>query len=473
MKMFPRPATFESLSLQYGPRFKWLLLLVVGIGTVAGVLSTSSFNVAITALSRDFAIGQERAQWTMTGFMVAMTLSMLPTPWLLDRLGFRRLFLTAVMILALTSVTGSLASSFPAVVFIRILQGVATGILQPLGTLLVMRLFPASNQGRATGILTLGLVLAPAVAPAFGGILVDNFGWQSIFLLNLPFCLVAGVLGLYWLPLPREIVRRRFDWLGVSLLSLATLALVEGVASLQHSGLMARWTMFQFILALAVIGAFVLHARRSTSPIINIELFGHRSFTMGSFVSFTYGFGLYGSTYLIPVFLQKALGYSATAAGMVLLPGGIALALTTPVAGRMADRYLPKNITMGGLTLFGLSFLMFAILGGGIDDRQLFVATVTGRIGLGLILPALSLATLRHLDQQHLVQSSTVVSYMRQLGGVLGIAIIAVFVQWRENIYGSTPPGIFSAYSQGFMLLSSVVFLAIIAAGLMKSDKAR
>ena len=90
--MFPRPATFESLSLQYGPRFKWLLLLVVGIGTVAGVLSTSSFNVAITALSRDFAIGQERAQWTMTGFMVAMTLSMLPTPWLLDRLGFRRLF---------------------------------------------------------------------------------------------------------------------------------------------------------------------------------------------------------------------------------------------------------------------------------------------------------------------------------------------------------------------------------------------
>jgi EmrB/QacA subfamily drug resistance transporter len=470
MRILPRPATFESLSLQHGPRFKWRLLGVVGVGIVAGVLSTSSFNVAITALSRDFGIGQERAQWTMTGFMMAMTLSMLPTPWLLDRLGFRRLFLMAVMTLTLTSVAGSLASNFLGVVLIRILQGMAAGILQPLGTLLVMRLFPPSNQGRAVGILTLGLVLAPAVAPAFGGVLVDHFGWQAIFLLNLPFCVVAGVLGLYWLPLPQEIVRRRFDWLGVSLLSLATLALVEGVASLQHSGLMAWWTVFQFILALALIGAFVWHARRSPFPIINIELFGHRSFTMGSFVSFTYGFGLFGSTYLIPVFLQKALGYSATAAGMVLLPGGIALALTTPIAGRMADRYSPKYITMGGLILFGLSFLIFAVLGGHIDNQELFAATVTGRIGLGLILPALSLATLRHLDTQHLAQSSTVVSYMRQLGGVLGIAVIAVFVQWRESIYGSGSRGIFSAYSQGFTVLSAVVLLAVLAAASMKTD---
>jgi EmrB/QacA subfamily drug resistance transporter len=441
------------------------------MGIVAGVLSTSSFNVAITALSRVFGIGQELAQWTMTGFMVAMTLSMLPTPWLLDHLGFRKLFLLAVMTLTATSVAGSLASSFAAVVFIRILQGVATGILQPLGTLLVMRLFPPSNQGRAIGILTLGLVLAPAVAPAFGGVLIDHFGWQAIFLLNLPFCLVAGLLGLYWLPLPREIVRRRFDWLGVSLLSLATLTLVEGVSSLQHSGLMAWWTVGQFILALALTGVFAWHARRSPSPIINIALFGHRSFTMGSLVSFTYGFGLYGSTYLIPVFLQKALGYSATAAGLVLLPGGIALALTTPLAGKMADLYSPKHITMGGLVLFGLSFLMFAVLGGHIDNKELFTATVTGRIGLGLILPALSLATLRHLDMQHLAQSSTVVSYMRQLGGVLGIAVIAVFVQWRESIYGSAAPGIFSAYSQGFMVLSTVVLLAVLAAANMKTNR--
>jgi hypothetical protein len=125
---------------------------------------------------------------------------------------------------------------------------------------------------------------------------------------------------------------------------------------------------------------------------------------------------------------------------------------------------------MGGLILFGLSFLIFAVLGGHIDNQELFAATVTGRIGLGLILPALSLATLRHLDTQHLAQSSTVVSYMRQLGGVLGIAVIAVFVQWRESIYGSGSRGIFSAYSQGFTVLSAVVLLAVLAAASMKTD---
>jgi hypothetical protein len=134
-------------------------------------------------------------------------------------------------------------------------------------------------------------------------------------------------------------------------------------------------------------------------------------------------------------------------------------------------RYSPKYITMGSLILFGLSFLMFAILGGHIDNNELFATTVTGHIGLGLILPALSLATLRHLNTQHLAQSSTVVSYMRQLGGVLGVAVIAVFVQWRESIYGSTAPGIFSAYSQGFMVLSTVVLLAVLAAASMKANK--
>lgn len=468
--MLPHPATFDSLSLKHGPRFKWLLLLVVGFGTVGGVLATSSFNVAITALSRDFGLGQDRVQWAMTGFMAAMTLGMLPTPWLLDRLGFRRLFLSAVLILTLASAAGSLASSFMALVCIRALQGAATGILQPLGPLVVMRLFPSDVQGRASGILTLGLALTPAVAPAFGGILVDNFGWQAIFLLSLPFCLVAGILGLYWLPLPRKIERTRFDWLGAFLLSLITLTLIEGVSSLQHSGLLAAWTLVQFGLAASATSIFIVHAQRAQTPIIHPELFGNRSFAMGAIVSFSYGFGLYGSTYLIPVFLQKALGFSATAAGMVLVPGGFALALTTPFAGKMADQYSPKHITVGGLALFGLSFLLFAVLGGEIGKIGLLAATVGGRIGLGLILPALSIAALRHLDALHLAQSSVVISYMRQLGGVIGIAIIAVFVQWREGIHSAAAPGIFSAYSQGFVLLSAIILLAIIAASRMKAN---
>jgi len=471
MPLIPRAQTFEDLTQHFGERYKWLVLLVVGLGTIAGVLSTTSFSVAIPALTRHFGLGQERVQWAITGFMAAMTIAMLPTPWLLDRLGFRRLFLLAISVLTVSSIAGSLASNFPWVVGTRLLQGAATGMLQPLGTLAVMRLFPAGNQGRASGTLGFGIVLAPAVAPALGGLLLDSFGWQAIFLINLPFCLIAGLLGLYLLPLPRRQEHRRFDWLGLSLLSLATLALIEGVASLQHSGAGSAWTWFSGSLALLAMVLFIRHGRRAKAPIISLGLFRHRTFTMGAIVSFSYGFGLYASTYLIPVFLQNALGFTATASGMALLPSGIALAITIPLAGRLADRHSPQWITAGGLALFGLSFLLFGLLGGAITYAELIAFTIIGRLGLGLILPALSLATLRHLEPHHLGQSSMVISYARQVGGVLGIAIAAVFVQWRETVYGALPPGVFTAYSQGFLLVAMVFLGALIAASQMKTGK--
>ena len=472
--IFPPPAaSFDALSARYGSRYKWLVLLVVGMGTVAGVLSTSSFNVAVPTLTRHFGLGQDQVQWAMTGFMAAMTVAMLPSPWLLDRIGFRRVFLGALAVLAITSVVGSLSPNFPFVVAVRIVQGAAAGILQPMGVLVVMRLFPIPSQGKASGVLSFSIVLAPAVAPALGGALLDLFGWQAIFLINLPFCALAGLSALYLLPLPREIVRKRFDWIGVGLLTLATLALIESVVSLQQNGLLAPWTLGQLALALAAAVLFVGHAEHAKSPIISLGLFRHRSFAMGSLVSFAYGFGLYASTYLIPVFLQNALEFSATAAGLALVPSGIALALTIPLAGKMADRHSPQWITAAGLALFGLSFLLLAILGGQIAYAQLIGVTVLGRLGLGLILPALSLATLRHLEAHHLAQSSVVISYVRQLGGVLGIAIAAVFVEWREAVYGHIAPGVFSAYSQAFMLLAAVFALALVAACMMKTAARR
>ena len=470
MRLFPAAASFDTLSERHGGRYKWFVLLVVAMGIVAGVLSTSSVHVAVPALTRHFGLGHDSVQWAVTGFMAAMTVGMLPSPWLLDRFGFRRVFLSAVAVLAVASVAGSLAPNFPLVVGARVVQGVAAGILQPLGVLAVMRLFPISSQGRASGAMSFAIVLAPAVAPALGGVLLDHFGWPAIFLLNIPFCLLAGVSGLFLLPLPREIRLRHFDWLGVGLLTLATLTLVEAAVSLQSRGLLAPWTLLQLALAFAAALLFVRHARRAEAPIIGLGLFHHRSFAMGALVSLAYGFGLYASTYLIPVFLQDALVYSATSAGMALIPSGIALALTIPLAGRMADRHSPQWITFSGLLLFGLSFLLFAILGGRISYAELIAFTVIGRIGLGLILPALSLATLRHLAAHDMTQSSVVISYTRQLGGVLGIAA-AVFLEWREAIHGRQAPGIFTAYSQSFLLVAGVFALAMIAGALMKTKQ--
>jgi predicted MFS family arabinose efflux permease len=193
---------------------------------------------------------------------------------------------------------------------------------------------------------------------------------------------------------------------------------------------------------------------------------------MGTIVSFAYGFGFFGSTYLIPVFLQNALGFSAAAAGSMLIPSGIALLATIPVAGRLADRLPPHWLTVSGMGLLGTSFLAFALFGGGITSIEIIGITVWGRIGLGLILPALTLSVLRHLEPHQLGQSSVVISYSRQLGGVLGIAVIAVFVAWRESVYGSSVEGIHTSYAQGFLLLAAVFALALTAALRMKPPHA-
>ncbi|PPE69227.1 DHA2 family efflux MFS transporter permease subunit [Caldimonas thermodepolymerans] len=470
MKRLPEPRTFDALTERHGERYKWLLLLVVGIGTVAGVLSTSVFNVAVVALSSEFGLGQDRVQWAMTGFMAAMTLSMLPAAWLLDRIGFRRTFIGSILLLAAASLAGSLATAFWFVVVARVLQGLATGVLQPLAMLVVLRMFPPQVQGRASGVLVLGISSTPAIAPAIGGVLVDRFGWEAIFLLNLPFCAVALAMGLFLLPLPREIRKGRFDFLGALLLSVATLALVEGVASLQGNGLLDPWTLGHFAVALVLTGGFAAYARRAEAPLIDLSLFRQRTFSMGTIVAFSYGFGLFGSTYLIPVYLQHALGYSAAAAGGALIPSGIALTATTPVAGRLADRFPPKWITTIGLVLFGSSFFLFFLYDGRVSYAELIAITLVGRIGLGMILPALNLATVRELPAHRLAQSTVVVSYVRQLGGVIGIAAMAVFVEWRVAVLG--PSAVLQAYAQSFCFLGLVILASVVAACLMQHQPA-
>ncbi len=466
--LLPAAPSRDELFARHGERYRWLALFTVAIGVIAAVLATTSFSVAVPAMGAYWGMGQDRVQWVITGYMAAMTLAMLPTPWLLERFGFRRVFLGTVFFLGLTSLAGALVSDFAFTVAIRLMQGAAAGVQQPLSMVVVMRLFPPSRQGRATGLLSFGIVLAPAVAPTLAGMLLEHFGWQSIFLLSVPFCVLAGLLAAHLLPREESAPRRPFDWYGVALLSAMTLALIEWVSSLREAGLLAAWSVAQAAIALLSAGLFVRHARRAAVPIFSLELFAERSFAMGIVVSFAYGVGVYASSYLIPVFLQNALGFGATPAGLALMPSGFVLAVAIPLAGMLADRHSPRWITVAGLLVFGLSFLYFGWRGSAVSYAEILWDTVIGRIGLGLIIPALTVATLRHLQPRLMGEASMVNNYVRQLGGVLGIAIVAVFVEWRITVYGATPEGIDAAYSEAFILLTVTFLLATVAALRMK-----
>ncbi|HET7775865.1 MAG TPA: MFS transporter, partial [Azospira sp.] len=344
---------------------------------------------------------------------------------------------------------------------------VAAGLLQPMATLLVLRLFPLERQGRAMGILGFGIILAPAAAPILGGFLVDHYGWRAIFLITLPGCLAALATGHFLLPLRApSVTEHPFDWRGLGLLTLAILSLLQSVGGLHTHGLLSWPTALGLTLAVASLWLFVRHVHRIPGPLMALDLFATRPFALGTVVSFIFGLGLYGSTYLIPVFLQSLLHYDASTAGLALLPGGIALALMTPVAGFLADRMAAHRQTACGLVLFGASFVILALLA--VTHLpwpllpSLMAAVVLGRIGLALILPALNLGALRPLGSRLVSQGSALLNCARQVGGALGISLGAVYVEWRSAALG--PSGSHEAYGEVFVLVAATFALALAAA---------
>ena len=195
------PHSRAGLAQRFGPRYRWRVLLTVMIGTMASIMASTIINVAVPDMSRVFGLGQERAQWLSAGFMAAMTLSMLTTPWLLQRFGYRHTYIGVVSLLLAGGVIGGCSQWFGLVLAMRVVEGLAAGVLQPIPAIIVMHAFGREEQGKAMGIFGFGVVLAPAIGPSVGGVLVEWWGWRSIFFVAVPFCLVALVLARRYLPI--------------------------------------------------------------------------------------------------------------------------------------------------------------------------------------------------------------------------------------------------------------------------------
>jgi MFS family permease len=232
----PHPHSRAALEQRFGARYRWWVLLTVMVGTMASIMASTIINVAVPDMSRVFHLGQERAQWLSAGFMAAMTLSMLTTPWLLARYGYRRTYVGAVGLLMAGGVCGGLSPWFGLVLAMRVVEGLTAGVLQPIPAIIVMRAFEPHERGRAMGIFGFGVVLAPAIGPSLGGVLVEWFGWRSIFFVVVPFCVAAVLLARRFLPIdkPEDAARRgaRLDVRGLALIALVLLSLLNGMVEL-------------------------------------------------------------------------------------------------------------------------------------------------------------------------------------------------------------------------------------------------
>ena len=472
------PTTIEDLRKRHGPNFRWLVLLTVMVGMMASIMSSTIVNVAVPDMSRYFQIGQDRAQWISAAFMAATTLSLLLTPWLLQRYGLRKTYVGANLLLMLGGIVGGLSGNYPVMIAMRVIEGVAAGILMPIPNVVIMREFPGDEQGRAIGIFGFGVVLAPAIGPVVGGMLVEHFGWRSIFFVVVPFCVVALEMARRYLPVVSSFVTtpKPFDWTGLGLATCATLAVLNGLVDLQGG----KSVQAAILLAggVAAFGAFAFHQLRAAHPLLQMRLFTHRPFTMGAIVAFVYGIGLFGSTYLLPIYLQAALDYSPSRAGLVLLPAGLAMAITMPVAGRLADKLRASRLVAAGLVLLAVSTVLTATESSQTSVFVLIAWVVIGRIGIAIVMPALSLGSMRGLAPAEIPQAASMGNFLRQLGGAVGVSLVGILLERRLAAHGVTLLGVggdaarIHAFDETFLLLAAIMLPAIVAAWFMEPRKA-
>lgn len=432
----PRPDSIEALFARFGPGYRWLVTATVMMGMISTILSATTINVALPDIMGAFGIGQDRAQLLSTGFLAAMTGAMLLNAWMVGACGQRMTFILAVAVFIAASVMGGLAHTEGMLILSRVLQGAAAGILQPLAMQIIFQVFPPEKRGSAMGLYGFGVVLAPALGPAVGGIIIDGFSWRYVFFMTIPFSAIGLFLAMIFMPgRSASATPGRFDWLGFCLLTLFLVTLLSGLSNGQRHGWMSNTILRYLTVALVAGGGFALWELYTSTPLLNLKLFGDRTFVSASVVAFIFGAGIFASTFLVPLFVQTIQGYTPTRSGLLLMPAGLVLAFVFMIAGRLTDTMPARSTLMFGLLLFAISSWLMADADTNTPFWLFAWWIIVGRIGLGFIMPSVNVAAMRALPPALLSQGAGAINFVRQLGGALGVNLISIFLEWRSQLY--------------------------------------
>ncbi|MBW4935141.1 DHA2 family efflux MFS transporter permease subunit [Marinobacter sp. F4206] len=452
--------TVEGLRARYGERWRWLAVATVMLGTMATVLSATVVNVALHDIMLEFGIRQGQVHWLATGFIAAMTTTMLASSWLLDHFGVRKTLAGAMFMFTVISIAGGFAVSPDQLIAARVGQGAMAGLMQPMGMYLVFRIFPREKRGQAMGIYGMGVILAPALGPVLGGFLVDQLSWRYVMFAPAPVTLIGVFMAWRFLPLPpSRPAPYRFDLPGLVLLG-TTLALsLDTLNRLQELSGQESRVVIGGLLAVLALGLFVMRERRTRHPLVNVALLRKPVFLFANLGAMALGLALFGSTYLVPLFVQTALNFTATEAGLLMLPAGVVLGLTFPLAGRLADKQSARKLVIFGITLFACSAALFALSDLSLGFGWLALWTILGRIGIGFMLPALSTGALNPLAPEELGAGSSTINFTRQLGGAFGVNMVALTIEFGEHSGGM--PTIAAFHSAWWLVAAFVAVAAI------------
>ena len=452
--------TIAGLEARYGERWRWLAVATVVLGTMATVLSATVVNVALHDIMLEFGLRQGTVHWLATGFIAAMTTTMLASAWLLDRFGVRKTLATAMALFAVISIAGGFAQTPAQLISARVGQGAMAGLMQPMGMYLVFRIFPVDRRGQAMGVYGMGVILAPALGPVLGGFLVDQFNWRYVMFAPAPVTLIGVLMAWRFLPVPvSRPARYAFDWPGLVMLGSIVGLSLDTLTRLQALDGHELRLLVQAAGVLLLMMTFIRRERTIKHPLVNLALLRQPVFLYATIGAMALGLALFGSTYLIPLFVQTTLGFSATEAGLLMLPAGVVLGFIFPLSGRLADKQSARSLVLFGIGVFALSAVLFASTGQFAGFGWLAFWAVLGRIGIGFMLPALSMGALNPLPPELMGAGSSSINFARQLGGALGVNVVALTIEFGEHQNGIPT---LQAFESAWWLVAIFVALAAI-----------
>ena len=406
------------------------------LGVISAVLTTTTVNVAIPDIMGTFGIGQDRAQWLSTGALAAMTIGMLLNAWLLAQFGQRRTFIGALCLFICSLLVAGVAPNESVLIGCRIVQGAIAGVLQPLSMYTLFRVFPPHQRGTAMGFFGISVILGPALGPTLGGVMIEHFNWRYIFYMAVPVAALAALLGTMFMPQREDSnVRTRFDWVGFTLLSVSLGCLLTGLSNGQREGWHSDYIATLFVIAVTGAIALLMWELHTPQPLVNLRVLGSGQFTSAAVVACLFGVGLFGSTYLVPLFVQTVQGYTAYNSGLLLMPGGLILGLFMPFAGYLSDRIPARGMIVTGLMCFVVSSYWLSQVDVNSAFWTIAGSVMLSRVGLALIKPSLNVTALRALSPELLTQGAGMINFSRQLGGAFGVNLLSVTLDRRTFLH--------------------------------------
>jgi EmrB/QacA subfamily drug resistance transporter len=441
------------------------IAIVVIMGAIMSVLDTTIVNVALHDLSGDLHASLASIQWVITGYLLSLAAVIPITGWAVRRFSARRLYLIALVVFTAGSALCAFATSSGELIAFRVLQGVGGGMLTPIGQMILVKAAGPRNLPKVMSFIGVPIVLAPVFGPTLGGLLLQGVGWQWIFMVNVPVGTVALTLALRLLPRDEAGTAQagRLDFTGLVLAAAGVVGVTYGLSQSESAGsVTAPSVLIPVIAGLALVTLFVLHARRTEYPLLDLKLFSNPAFRAASIVTFCLGAALFGAMILMPLYFQTVRGEDAIQTGLLLIPQGIGGGLGMFLSGRVTERLGAGRTSLIGGLILAAATIPFVLIGATTPFVVIGTAMLVRGIGIGLsIMPAMT-AAFSVLSPEQVNDASPQLTVLQRVGGSLGTAIIAVVLQGHIQHAAHTQAALASGFGHTYWWVMAVTLVALL-----------